>query len=96
MCATALATGYNPTDYFREGAVGAPISIQPGQPAREPPGGIMLRAQRLWDGGSLTALTLPPWRTGPTPEAGLDVGATNAARHRALLALSQRIRRADA
>lgn len=86
-----VATGYNPSDYFREGAVRAPISINPASLRENRQGSIMLRAQRLWDGGSLTALYAPALASRPNPEGlALDVGATNA-RHRALLALSQRI-----
>ncbi|KAB2970051.1 hypothetical protein [Zoogloea sp.] len=86
-----VAAGYNPTDYFREGAVRAPISINPASLRENRQGSVMLRAQRLWDGGSLTALYSPALVRESNPEGlALDVGATNA-RHRGLLALSQRV-----
>jgi hypothetical protein len=86
-----VATGYNPTDYFREGAVRAPISINPASLRENRQGSVMLRAQHLWDGGSLTALYSPALARESNPEGlALDVGATNA-RHRGLLALSQRV-----
>lgn len=86
-----VATGYNPTDYFREGAVRAPISINPVSLRENRQGSVMLRAQRVWDGGSLTALYSPALARESNPEGlALDVGGTNA-RHRALLTLSQRL-----
>lgn len=86
-----VATGYNPTDYFREGAVRAPVSINPASLRENRQGSVMLRAQRVWDGGSLTALYSPALARQSNPEGlALDVGGTNA-RHRALLALSQRL-----
>jgi hypothetical protein len=71
-----VATGYNPTDYFRDDAV---RSI----------GSVMLRGQTLWDGGSLTAMLSPKLDSTPSGEPfNVDLGATNHV-NRYLLAASQ-------
>lgn len=86
-----VATGYNPTDYFRAGAVRAAVSINPASLKENRQGSAMLRGQQLWEGGSLSALLSPGLGHAPEPE-GLnpDLGATNR-QHRGLLVLSQRV-----
>lgn len=81
-----VAAGYNPTDYFRAGALRSRISIDPASLRENRQGSLMLRGQRLWTGGSLTAVYAPA-RDGAAPDsiAGAGVEA------RALLVLSQQV-----
>ena len=86
-----VATGYNPTDYFREDAIRAVVSLDPGALRNNRLGTVALRGQRVWTSGSLTALYSP--RLENEADTGVlspDLGATNN-RDRWLLVLSQRI-----
>lgn len=86
-----VAAGYNPTDYFRAGAVRSVVSVDPSSLRENRLGSVMVRGQRLWSSGSLTALFSPG--LADQPESGAfrpDLGATNA-RNRWLLVLSQRL-----
>ena len=86
-----VASGYNPTDYFKVGALRSVVSVDPLSLKENRQGSVMLRGQQLWTGGSLTALYSP--RLANTPDNGgygLDVGATNG-QGRTLFALSQQI-----
>lgn len=88
------ASGYNPTDFFRDGAVRSLISVDPASLKKNRLGSVMLRGQQLWDGGSVTALYSP--KLAAQPDASTfspDFGATNN-RERWLLALSQQISQA--
>lgn len=86
-----VALGYNPTDYFRTGANRSIVSIDPVSLKTRRQGSVMLRGQRLWDGGSLTALVSPKLTSEPHDGAfDLDFGATNFAT-RMLVAYSQRV-----
>lgn len=73
-----VATGYNPTDEFRDGAVRSVDSIDPASLRENRLGSVMLRGQTLWNGGSLTALVSPKLDDHPN-FAGYnpDFGATN-------------------
>lgn len=86
-----VATGYNPTDYFRGGALRSVVSISPASLKENRQGSVMLRGQGLWDSGSLTMLYSPELRDRAGPAAGLsfDVGATNH-KNRWLVAVSQK------
>jgi hypothetical protein len=86
-----VATGYNPTDFFRADAVRSVVSIEPASLKENRLGSLMLRGQQLWDSGSLTALYSPKLNDEPS-SAGLnpDVGATNH-QDRWLLSLSQKV-----
>lgn len=85
-----VATGFNPTDYFRDGALRSVVSIQPSSLKENRQGSVMLRAQQLWDAGSLTALWSPALADGRRASGeSVDLGATNR-RDRGLLALSLR------
>lgn len=85
-----VATGYNPTDYFRAGAVRSATSIDPSSLRENRLGSVMLRGQALWQGGSLTALVSPGLADAPNSGAwNLDLGATNQ-RNRWLVAASQK------
>ena len=86
-----VALGYNPTDYFRSGAQRSVVSADPISMKENRQGSIMLRAQRLWDGGSITALASPQLETDRnTATFNPDLAATNS-QNRYLLAISQRI-----
>lgn len=86
-----VAAGYNPTDYFRAGALRSIVSIDPVSLKENRQGSLLLRGQRLWQGGSLTALYSPGLERRPSNDGfSLDIGATNP-RDRWLFALSQKI-----
>lgn len=87
-----VATGYNPTDHFRRGALRSVVSISPASLKENRQGSLMLRGQRLWESGALTALYSPKLGRPAAGRDGFDPdwGATNP-ENRWLLALSQRI-----
>ncbi|MBK9348244.1 MAG: hypothetical protein IPN06_18470 [Burkholderiales bacterium] len=86
-----VAMGYNPTDYFRSGAVRSMVSSDPGSLKKNRLGSVMLRGQTLWNGGSLTALASPKMAEQASDTAfSPDYGATNN-QNRWLLSLSQRL-----
>lgn len=83
-----VATGYNPTDYFKTGALRARTAIDPDSIRKNRLGSVMLRGQALWNGGSLTAAYAPKiGQQRSTDPFSPDFGATNYA-HRVLLTLS--------
>lgn len=86
-----VALGYNPTDYFRAGALRSIVSLDPASLRENRLGSAMVRGQALWDGGSVTGLYSP--RLADAPNSGaynLDLGATNQ-RDRWLVATSQKL-----
>ena len=84
------AYGYNPTDYFRTGALRAATTADPFALRENRLGTVMLRAQRLWADDSVSLALAPKLADGPSDAgASLDLGATNA-RHRALLSWSHK------
>ncbi|NIF50931.1 hypothetical protein [Burkholderia sp. Ax-1724] len=84
-----VATGYNPTDYFRDNAVRSVASVDPASLRENRLGTVMLRGQRVWTGGSLTALVAPKLASGPNDaDFSVDLGATNQ-NTRWLMAVSQ-------
>ncbi|MDP2367020.1 hypothetical protein [Rhodoferax sp.] len=86
-----VATGYNPTDFLRAGAIRSLVSVDPGSLKKNRLGSVMLRGQALWRGGSLTALVSPKLADQASAEPfSPDFGATNA-QHRWLLAASQQV-----
>lgn len=86
-----VALGYNPTDFFRAGAVRSVVSIDPASLKKNRLGSVMTRGQMLWANGSLTALYSPKLEQQRSGEAfSPDFGATNK-NNRWLLSLSQRI-----
>lgn len=86
-----VAIGYNPTDYFRAGALRSVVSIDPASLRENRLGSFMLRGQALWDAGSLSALFSPRLAEQPSSAPlSLDLGATNS-RNRWLLSLSHTI-----
>jgi opacity protein-like surface antigen len=86
-----VATGYNPTDFFRGGAVRSVTSADPDSLRRNRLGSVMLRGQVLWTGGGLTALVAPKLANAPSDAPfSADLGATNN-RNRWLLSGSQQL-----
>lgn len=82
------AYGFNPTDYFRDGASRAVTTADPLALRENRLGTAMLRGQWLWQGGSATVALAPKLRDGPSRESfSVDLGATNHA-DRALLAVN--------
>lgn len=80
------AYGYNPTDWFKEGAVRSVVSLDPAVLRENRQGTVVLQGQQLWSGGSLTAAYSPNLGDKPNPGTfSLNVGATNP-HHRWLLA----------
>lgn len=87
--------GYNPTDFFRDGSLRVVTTADPFALRENRLGSVMLRAQRLWTGGSLSLALSPKLADRPNPDGwSLDLGSTNN-RNRALVALgtqfSQRV-----
>jgi hypothetical protein len=73
-----LAQGYNPTDYFKTGSVRSIVSVDPQSMKENRQGSVMLRGQKLWRGGSVTAMYSPKIDSQPDHGAySLDFGATN-------------------
>jgi hypothetical protein len=85
------ATGYNPTDYFRESAVRLQTSVDPASVRANRMGSVLVRGQLLWPAGSLAAL-VSPRLSQHTSDATFDpaLGATNN-RNRWLLVASPRL-----
>jgi hypothetical protein len=82
--------GYNPTDFLRDHALRTISTQNPFTLRENRLGSVMLRGQRSWAGGSLSAVYAPRLDSGPSDESwSADLGATNA-RHRALVTLSTR------
>jgi hypothetical protein len=73
-----VALGYNPTDYFRGGAIRQIVSPDPVSLRENRLGSVMLRAQTLWSAGSLTAIYSPRFGARPNDSTfNPDFGATN-------------------
>ena len=86
-----VAMGYNPTDFFRASALRSIVSLDPASLRENRLGSVMLRGQKLWEGGSVTALYSP--KLADRSNAGaysIDLGATNQ-RSRWLVAASQKL-----
>lgn len=84
------ALGYNPTDYFKVGALRSVSSLDPASLRENRLGSAMLRGQALWDGGSVSALYSPKLADRPNTGAyNIDLGSTNN-RDRWLVAASQK------
>ena len=86
-----VAMGYNPTDYFRAGALRSIVSLDPASLRENRLGSAMLRGQTLWAGGSLSAAYSPKLADQRSDAVfNPDFGATNN-RARWQLALSQKL-----
>jgi hypothetical protein len=72
------AYGYNPTDWFKEGALRSIVSLDPAVLRENRQGTVVLQGQQLWSVGSLTAAYSPHLADKPnTGTFSLNVGATN-------------------
>ena len=86
-----VATGYNPSDFFRARALRSAPSIDPEALRTNRLGVVALAVQNLWASGAANVILAPRLADAPsTRPFGLDVGSTNAA-HQALLTLTQEI-----
>lgn len=72
-----IALGYNPTDYFKTRSVTEPLSIDPSSLRDDRLGTVMLQAQHIWDGGSLTAAYAPALRSQTPIYTDQDLPAFN-------------------
>ena len=85
------AMGYNPTDFFREGANRAITSFDPNAIRENRMGTAMLRGQTLWKGGALTAMVAPKVADAPNNgDWSADFGSTNN-RNRWLVSVSHQL-----
>jgi len=83
--------GYNPTDFFRDGSLRVLTSADPFALRQNRIGSVMLRGQRLWNGGSLSVAYSPKLATRPSADGwSLDLGSTNN-RDRFVVTLGTRI-----
>ncbi len=78
-----IALGFNPTDFFKSRSAVSQASLDPSAQRENRLGTLMLRGQRIWDGGSLT-IAYAPKLYKPTPLAsasgfGPNFDHTNAA-----------------
>lgn len=72
------AYGYNPTDWFKAGALRSIVSLDPAVLRENRQGTVVLQGQQLWDAGSFTAAYSPRLADKPNPGTfSLNVGATN-------------------
>jgi hypothetical protein len=86
-----VAFGYNPTDFFRFGALRTMDSLDPNSLRDDRQGAVMVRSETLWSSGALTALYSPRLDERPsTAPLNPDFGATNAA-GRWLLSVGQQL-----
>ncbi|MDR3416512.1 MAG: hypothetical protein P4L83_10030 [Nevskia sp.] len=86
-----VALGYNPTDYFRAGAIRSIVSVDPASLKENRLGSAMARGQMLWNGGSVSAMFSPKLAVHDNNASfSPDWGATNF-QNRGLIALAQRI-----
>ena len=86
---TGPAYGFNPTDFFRAGSVRASVSTDPIALRDSRMGTVAVRAQKLWLGGSATAVYAPKLGNQRSNSGlSLDLGSTNDTR-RGMLTMSQ-------
>ncbi|WP_144290324.1 hypothetical protein [Chitinilyticum litopenaei] len=84
-----VALGFNPSDFFKAGALRSVTSLAPASLRENRLGTGLARGQWLWDGGSVSAVYAP--KLGDTRSSApldADFGASNP-RERGLLVLSQ-------
>ncbi|MEX3930929.1 hypothetical protein AB4Y32_03755 [Paraburkholderia phymatum] len=87
------AVGYNPTDFFKAGAVNLDVSPDPESRRTNRLGTVGVRAQHLWDGGSAQFLFSPrlaSYSAPGNPFASSDLKRTNGV-NRWLFVGSQRV-----
>jgi len=84
------AWGYNPTDFFKGGALRSIVSPDPASLRENRMGTVVVQGQKLWSESSLSAAFSPKLASTPSDETfSLDLGSTNA-RNRWLLAASHK------
>jgi opacity protein-like surface antigen len=72
------AWGYNPTDFFRGGALRSVVSPDPPSLRENRQGTVVVQAQKLWSESALSAAYSPELDTTPSDDAySLDLGSTN-------------------
>lgn len=72
------AYGFNPTDYFRDGALRAVTTADPLALREIRLGAVMLRGQHLWQDGGVMVAIAPKLADAPSSDPmSLDLGATN-------------------
>ena len=75
---TGPAYGFNPTDYFRDGALRAITTADPFALRENRLGTVVARYQRLWSGGGVSLALAPKLADAPSNSSfSLDLGATN-------------------
>ena len=85
---TGPAYGFNPTDYFRDGALRATTTADPFALRENRLGTVVARYQRLWAGGGVSLALAPKLASAPSHNSlSLDLGATNH-RHRGVASWS--------
>lgn len=73
-----VATGYNPTDFFRPFAIRSIVSLDPSSLRENRQGSVILESQWLTEEGSISALVSPKLAEQPNgAEFSPDLGATN-------------------
>ena len=83
--------GYNPTDFFRDGALRTVTSANPFSLRENRMGSVMLRTQSAWSSSTLSLALSPRLESAPSDKGlSLDIGATNR-RNRGLVSLGQRL-----
>lgn len=83
--------GYNPTDFFRDGSLRVLTSADPVALRQNRIGSVMLRGQRLWNGGSFSVAYSPKLASSASVDGwSLDLGSTNN-RDRFVVTLGTRI-----
>jgi hypothetical protein len=88
-----VALGFNPTDLFRTRTLEAQASLDPSALRQNRLGAFMARAQRIWDGGSVSLVYAPELQSpralqaAPSPPFDVEADRTNGST-RLLLALS--------
>jgi opacity protein-like surface antigen len=87
-----VAYGYNPTDFFKAGALRSIVSLDPAVLRENRQGTFAIQGQQLWDAGSMSAAWSPDLgKSRPSDAAlSLDTGATNA-RQRWLVTATHRL-----
>lgn len=84
------AFGYNPTDYFRTGALQTVSTADPVALRENRLGTVMLKLGQAWSQGAISLALAPKLDNAPDDDVwSLNLGATNA-RHRALLSTTAR------
>lgn len=86
-----VAWGYNPTDYFRGGALRSIVSPDPAALRENRLGTVVVQVQKVWSDSSFSATFSPKLASTPSDATfSLDLGSTNA-RNRWLLTASRKL-----